>query len=90
MHLRPCLPLVPDFYDMKTVQAEGFSKRRLFEMLDGLESRTRPLAKAARQALAEAKGTSATEGWNLGFSLSGDIGGWRTTRGATIGRMHAP
>ena len=46
-----------DFYDMKVTQAEGFSKRTCFEMLDGLEAATRPLLDEAlanvRRDLAE-------------------------------------
>ena len=37
-----------DYYDMKVQQAEGFSKRRLFEIMDGLEEQTRPIMEAAR------------------------------------------
>lgn len=43
----------------QVTQAEGFSKRVLFEMLDGLDRQTRPLMESARKALAEAKGQEA-------------------------------
>ena len=53
--------------------AEGFSKRRLFEMLDDLERRTRPLNDAARAALAAEKGgASSLEPWNISYALAGD------------------
>jgi hypothetical protein len=52
--------------------AEGFSKRQLFEMLDDLEQRTRPMMEAARQRLAAEKGPAALEPWNTGFMLAGD------------------
>lgn len=62
-----------DYYDMKVQQAEGFSKRVLFEMLDGLEQQTRPLRDSARAALAQQKGDSALKPWNTGFVLAGDV-----------------
>jgi hypothetical protein len=31
-----------DYYDYKVTAAEGFGKKALFEILDGLEQRTRP------------------------------------------------
>jgi len=60
-----------DFYDMKVTQAEGFGKKRLFEILDGLESRTRALNAAAREALAAEKGKEALEPFNMGFMMAG-------------------
>lgn len=57
---------------MKVSTAEGFGKVRLFEILDDLETKTRPVMTAARKALAEAKGTSALEPWNQSFALAGD------------------
>jgi len=62
-----------DFYDMKVQQAEGFSKQRLFEIMDGLEQQTRPLMVAARAKLGEEKGASALKPWNTGFALSGQL-----------------
>lgn len=43
------------FYDMKVSQAEGFNKRTLFGILDGLEERTRPIMAAALATLAAEK-----------------------------------
>ncbi len=62
-----------DYYDLKVTQAEGFGKVRLFEILDGLEARTRPLMAAARAGVAAAKGEAALQPWNLGHALSGDV-----------------
>jgi Zn-dependent oligopeptidase len=62
-----------DYYDMKVTQAEGFGKARLFEILDGLEQRTRPLMATARARVASEKGAEALAPWNLGYVLSGDV-----------------
>mmetsp|Transcript_25377 Transcript_25377/g.70623 ORF Transcript_25377/g.70623 Transcript_25377/m.70623 type:complete len:640 (+) Transcript_25377:65-1984(+) len=62
-----------DFYDYKVTQAEGFGKKRLFEVLDGLVARTRELNRKARERLAREKGDSALEPWNLGYMLAGDL-----------------
>jgi len=48
------------------------TKDKLFEILDGLEKRTRPLMESARARLAAAKGASALEPWNQPQALSGD------------------
>ncbi|KAF5828250.1 oligoendopeptidase [Dunaliella salina] len=61
-----------DFYDYKVMGAEGFGKRRLFEIMDDLEARTRPIMVAARQKLAAEKGPEALEPYNMGYMLSGD------------------
>ncbi|KAJ1484191.1 hypothetical protein T484DRAFT_1894807 [Baffinella frigidus] len=47
-----------DYYDMKVTQAEGFSKKRLFEMLDTLETGT---------------GDAALQPWNTGYLMAGDV-----------------
>lgn len=62
-----------DFYDYKVQQAEGFGKKKLFEVLDKLVSSTCELQKKAREKLAEDKGKSALEPWNTGFMLAGDL-----------------
>eukprot|EP00195_Chlamydomonas_chlamydogama_P009741 CAMPEP_0202900574 /NCGR_PEP_ID=MMETSP1392-20130828/11915_1 /ASSEMBLY_ACC=CAM_ASM_000868 /TAXON_ID=225041 /ORGANISM="Chlamydomonas chlamydogama, Strain SAG 11-48b" /LENGTH=623 /DNA_ID=CAMNT_0049586991 /DNA_START=175 /DNA_END=2046 /DNA_ORIENTATION=- len=61
-----------DFYDYKVTAAEGFGKRRLFEIMDDLEAKTRPIMAAARKALAEDKGPAALEPYNLSYALAGD------------------
>ena len=48
-----------DFYDMKVTQAEGFNKKRCFEMLDALEAATAPLLKTALEKLEKEKGADA-------------------------------
>lgn len=50
-----------NYYDMKVQAAEGFDQRRLFEMLDELESMTRDLATRARASLAAANGPESLE-----------------------------
>ncbi|KAL6764974.1 oligoendopeptidase [Haematococcus lacustris] len=61
-----------DFYDYKVTSAEGFGKTRLFEIMDDLERRSRPIMEAARSKLAAEKGAAALEPWNIGYSLAGD------------------
>jgi hypothetical protein len=62
-----------DFYDMKVTNAEGFSKKVCFEMLDGLEKATKPLLDKALERLKAEKGAEATKPWNTGFMLSGEL-----------------
>ena len=62
-----------DFYDMKVTQAEGFSKARCFEMLDGLETATRPILDAALAKLKADKGEDALKPWNISYALSGEL-----------------
>lgn len=61
------------FYDMKVTQAEGFSKRVLFTMLDQLEEETRPIMQEARARLAEEKGVAALQPQNTAFLMAGDV-----------------
>ena len=58
---------------MKVTQAEGFSKARCFEMLDGLEAATRPILDTALAKLKEDKGEDALKPWNLSYALSGEL-----------------
>ncbi len=62
-----------DYYDMKVQRTEGFSKKRLFELLDDLEVKTRVRAKEAIDNFVKAKGKSALEPWNFGHLRSGDL-----------------
>eukprot|EP00930_Biecheleria_cincta_P055071 TRINITY_DN41440_c0_g1_i1.p1 TRINITY_DN41440_c0_g1~~TRINITY_DN41440_c0_g1_i1.p1 ORF type:complete len:635 (-),score=127.93 TRINITY_DN41440_c0_g1_i1:9-1892(-) len=62
-----------DFYDYKVQQAEGFGKKKLFEVLDKLVSSTCDLQRKARGRLAEEKGKDALEPWNTDFMLAGDL-----------------
>lgn len=68
-----CKLSLQDFYDYKVQGAEGFSKRRLFEILDDLEVRSRPIMEAARAKLTAEKGAAVLEPYNLAQALSGDI-----------------
>ena len=58
---------------MKVTQAEGFSKARCFEMLDGLEVATRPILDAALAKLKADKGEDALKPWNISYALSGEL-----------------
>ncbi|CAD7924899.1 unnamed protein product [Amoebophrya sp. A120] len=62
-----------DFYDYKVTQAEGFGKKKLFTILDDLESKTRATMEKAIKELKEKKGENAFEPWNLSFMLAGDL-----------------
>lgn len=62
-----------DFYDFKVTQSEGFGKRQLFEILDGLEEETRPLMLEARARFVKEKGDAALQPYNMGFALAGDV-----------------
>jgi len=61
------------FYDMKVSQAEGFNKRTLFNILEDLESKTRPIMQSAVDLLAKEKGSDAILPYNLSYTLSGDV-----------------
>lgn len=62
-----------DYYDHTVRNAEGFSKQRLFEILDGLEEGTRPLMLRAREELERRHGASALLPWNTGHAMAGSI-----------------
>lgn len=62
-----------DYYDYKVTLNEGFSKRRLFELLDELERDTRDACQRSIDGLAEQSGESAREGWNFDYLTSGDL-----------------
>lgn len=70
--LAKCLGFV-DYYDYKVTNSEGFSKAKLFEILDGLEVGTRPLMEEARRELERRFGTAALEPWNSSYMMSGSI-----------------
>ena len=59
--------------DYKVQQAEGFSKVKLFSILDTLLEGTDALLASARERLAAEKGTAALEPWNTGYMMAGDI-----------------
>ena len=62
-----------DYYDYTVTNAEGFSKDKLFEILDGLEEGTRPLMVKARKQLEELHGTKALDPWNTGYMMAGSV-----------------
>lgn len=62
-----------DYYDYTVTNAEGFSKKTLFEILDGLEEGTRPLMKKAREELEKRHGKQALDPWNTGFMMAGSV-----------------
>ena len=62
-----------DYYDYTVTNAEGFSKAKLFEILDGLEEGTRPLMVKARLELEELHGKEALDPWNTGYMMAGSV-----------------
>lgn len=62
-----------DFYDMKVTQAEGFNKKRLFEILEDLEQKTRQKRDEAVALLRQKKGDNAWRPWNLPHAMAGDL-----------------
>lgn len=62
-----------DYYDMKVQRTEGFSKKRLFDLLDDLEAKTRTSAKRAIDEMVAKHGDSARQPWNFGYLQSGDL-----------------
>ena len=62
-----------DYYDYKVTNAEGMSKEKLFEILDGLRDGTRPIMEASQKELVKRHGTSALEPWNTSFLLAGRV-----------------
>ncbi|VEU43068.1 unnamed protein product [Pseudo-nitzschia multistriata] len=62
-----------DYYDYTVTNAEGFSKSKLFEILDGLEEGTRPLMAKARKDLEELHGVKALDPWNTSYMMAGSV-----------------
>ena len=62
-----------DYYDYKVTLYEGFSKRKLFELLDELERDTRESCRKSVNRLVVEKGRSAVEPWNFDYLTSGDL-----------------
>ena len=62
-----------DYYDMKVTNAEGMSKKELFDVLDTLETGTRDLMLSSNKLLEEKHGKDALLPWNTGFTLSGKV-----------------
>jgi hypothetical protein len=68
--LAPPLPRLCRMH-LQVTAAEGFGKARLFEILDDLEEKTRPIMTEAKARLAKEKGESALEPHNIGYALAG-------------------
>jgi hypothetical protein len=62
-----------DYYDYRVTSAEGLSKKRLFEILGGLEEGTRPIMEQSKTELENRHGANALLPWNTSFKLAGDI-----------------
>eukprot|EP01060_Flectonema_neradi_P000597 TRINITY_DN1036_c0_g2_i1.p1 TRINITY_DN1036_c0_g2~~TRINITY_DN1036_c0_g2_i1.p1 ORF type:complete len:446 (+),score=107.55 TRINITY_DN1036_c0_g2_i1:666-2003(+) len=62
-----------DFFEYKIQTTEGMDKKRLFEILDDLEFKTRPTLERALKKLVEEKGEAALKPWNRGYMLAGDV-----------------
>lgn len=62
-----------DYYDYTVQNSEGFSKTRLFEILDDLEQSTRPLMEAANKELAARYGDAALKPYNTNYMMAGDV-----------------
>jgi Zn-dependent oligopeptidase len=62
-----------DYYGYKVTNTEGMSKQKLFEILDGLESGTRPIMEASLKELEKRHGSDALKPWNTGFKLAGSV-----------------
>ena len=62
-----------DYYDYNVQRNEGFSKEKLFEILDELEKNTRGAGKRSVDAVVDKHGDSAREPWNYAFFTAGDL-----------------
>ncbi|MET0794998.1 MAG: hypothetical protein ABW061_25995, partial [Polyangiaceae bacterium] len=62
-----------DYYDWKTKRIEGMTKHELFVLLDELEERTRPAARAFVDEARSKHGEPGSKPWNIGHLTSGDV-----------------
>jgi hypothetical protein len=62
-----------DYYDYKVTNAEGMSKKKLFEILDGLEAGTRPIMEMSLKELMRRHGSTASDPWNTTYMLAGSV-----------------
>jgi hypothetical protein len=62
-----------DYYDYKVTNAEGMSKKKLFEILDGLEAGTRPIMEMSLKELMGRHGSTASDPWNTTYMLAGSV-----------------
>ncbi len=62
-----------DFYDYKVTNSEGMRKKKLFEILDGLEQGTRSIMERSREELMNQYDAGAFEPWNTNYKLAGSV-----------------
>lgn len=62
-----------DYYDYKVTNAEGMSKQKLFEILDGLEKGTRSIMEKSMKELERRHGSGALNPWNTTYKLAGSV-----------------
>lgn len=62
-----------DYYEYKVTITEGFDKKTLFDLLDGLEEGTRQVCRGAMERLAAEHGAQAIEPWNFEYITGGDV-----------------
>jgi hypothetical protein len=62
-----------DYYEYKVRKDEGFSKARLFELLDDLVARTTDAARAELNTLKDRDGIDGTLPWNYTYLTSGSL-----------------
>jgi arsenate reductase-like glutaredoxin family protein len=62
-----------DYYDYKVTNAEGMSKKKLFQILDRLEEGTRSIMEASCKELENLHGTDALKPWNATYKLAGAV-----------------
>lgn len=62
-----------DYYDYKVNLFEGFSKKKLFELLGELESNTRVTCLARIEGLEKEQDLAAREPWNFEYLISGAL-----------------
>jgi hypothetical protein len=62
-----------DYYDYKVTSAEGMSKKKLFEILDGLEQGTRLIMENSKTELVNRHGEESLKPWNTTYKLAGSL-----------------
>ncbi|MDP8206257.1 MAG: M3 family metallopeptidase [Candidatus Electryonea clarkiae] len=62
-----------DFYEWRVQVNEGFSKEKLFHLLDHLAANTKEVCKAAVEKVISENGEDAAQPWNFDYATSGDL-----------------
>lgn len=62
-----------DYYDYKVQLNEGISKKKLFEILDELEEKTKDTCQKSVDSFVAEHGEQVKKGWNFKFYSSGDL-----------------